>query len=282
MSKKQEFGGPWTIEKLNILSSYLDSYATALKSKSFQLIYIDAFAGTGKIQIGDSEEYEEIDGSARLALQSEGRFAEYIFIEKNKSFAEQLRDMVHREFPEKERLVKIIQEDCNVTLIEVCNKVDWRKARALLFLDPYAAAVKWETLKAVAATGAIDVWYLFPISAANRMMKKTGDIDPAWVDKLNSLFGDNSWETKFYREDPQTNLFGDTYKMRELDTDLLKQYIEERLRTVFPNVSRYSRILFNSRNSPLFLFCFAVSNRNPRAVNLAFRIANYILKHQYL
>ena len=41
MSKKQEFGGPWTIEKLNILSNYLGSYARALKLQSFQLIYID-------------------------------------------------------------------------------------------------------------------------------------------------------------------------------------------------------------------------------------------------
>ena len=76
-----------TVEKLNILSNYLNAYSTALKNQPFQLIYIDAFAGTGKIQIGDSETYEEIDGSAKLALQSKGEFAEYIFIEKKKSFA---------------------------------------------------------------------------------------------------------------------------------------------------------------------------------------------------
>ena len=46
MSTKQSFGGPWTIEKLNILSNYLDFYTTALKNLPFQLMYIDAFAGT--------------------------------------------------------------------------------------------------------------------------------------------------------------------------------------------------------------------------------------------
>ena len=55
MSTKQKFGGPWTIEKLNILSAYLDFYVTALKNQPFKKIYIDAFAGTGKIKIGNEE-----------------------------------------------------------------------------------------------------------------------------------------------------------------------------------------------------------------------------------
>ena len=46
---KASYGGPWTIEKLNILETYLDAYTTALKNTSFQLMYIDAFAGTGHV-----------------------------------------------------------------------------------------------------------------------------------------------------------------------------------------------------------------------------------------
>ena len=38
MGKKQNFGGAWTIEKLNILSDYLDFYVTALKNQPFQLL----------------------------------------------------------------------------------------------------------------------------------------------------------------------------------------------------------------------------------------------------
>ena len=84
MNTKQKFGGPWTVEKLNILSDYLNFYATALKKQPFKLIYIDAFAGTGHINIGDNVD-EIIDGSAKLALQSNGNFTEYIFIEKTKN-----------------------------------------------------------------------------------------------------------------------------------------------------------------------------------------------------
>ena len=41
MNTKQKFGGPWTVEKLNILSDYLNFYATALKKQPFKLIYIE-------------------------------------------------------------------------------------------------------------------------------------------------------------------------------------------------------------------------------------------------
>jgi len=95
---KQKFGGAWTIEKLNVFSEYLDFYLTALKNQPFKLLYIDAFAGTGKIQLGEEENYEVIDGSAKLALQAKGAFTEYIFIEKKKTFAEELQEMVKQEF----------------------------------------------------------------------------------------------------------------------------------------------------------------------------------------
>jgi len=58
MGTQQKFGGPWTVEKLNILSDYLAFYTTALKSMPFDLIYIDAFAGTGRIKIGDEDDYD--------------------------------------------------------------------------------------------------------------------------------------------------------------------------------------------------------------------------------
>lgn len=275
MRTKQNFGGAWTIEKLNILSDYLDFYVTALKNQPFQLIYIDAFAGTGKIRMGDTN--EEIDGSAKLALQAKERFTEYIFIEKNKEYANELEQMVTDEFPDHKPRVKIMSDDCNTVLLEICKKVDWKKTRAVLFLDPYAADVKWETLQAIANTEAIDVWYLFPFNAANRMMKRKGEIDPSWKRKLDSIFGDGSWETEFYKEDPQINMFDEPSMICTANTTSLKEYIETRLKTVFPAVSNKSLILHNSKNSPLFLFCFAVSNKNWSAQGLAMKVANHIL-----
>ena len=280
MSTKQKFGGPWTVEKLSILSAYLDFYVTALKNQPFKKIYIDAFAGTGKIKIGNEDKYEIIDGSAKLALSAKEEFDEYIFIEKKKSFVKELENLVKSEFPNRAKKVRIFQKDCNDVIKEICEKVNWKTTRAVLFLDPYAADLHWETLEAIAATQAIDVWYLFPFNATIRLMKKNGQIDESWREKLNSILGDTNWEAEFYEEDMQTNLWETQEKVRTADTEALKQYIEKRLKTIFSAVSPNSRVLVNSKASPLFLFCFAVSNNQPKAIGLAMKVANYILKDQ--
>lgn len=211
MVTKQKFGGPWTVEKLNILSDYLDFYVQALKNQPFNLIYIDAFAGTGKIKIGDEDDFVEIDGSAKLALDSKISFDKYYFIEKKKSFAKELNQLITDEYSDKKSIIEVINDDCNNALRKLCDSIDWSQNRAVLFLDPYATAVNWETLRIIANTKSIDVWYLFPYSAANRMLKINGEIDESWKAKLISIFGSNDWENELYNEDLQINLFGDSH-----------------------------------------------------------------------
>jgi three-Cys-motif partner protein len=102
-----------------------------------------------------------------------------------------------------ESRITIYNSDCNDKLIEICNDADtWRKNRAVLFLDPYATEVKWATLEAIAGTQAIDLWYLFPFSAAQRMLPNKGVVE-SWRNKLNDLFGDSDWETRFYNPNPK-------------------------------------------------------------------------------
>ena len=148
------FGGNWTTEKLSILSSYLSFYLTALKNQTFNKIYIDAFAVTGKFTVDKAQ--EEIEGSVRLALNSEKKFDKYIFIEKKKSFAEELSRIVDTEYYELKDRVDIVNDDCNTALTDFCKNTNWKSNRAILFLDPYATEVEWETLKTVSDTKAFD------------------------------------------------------------------------------------------------------------------------------
>lgn len=253
---EQKFGGNWTIEKLDILSDYLDFYLTALKNQKFNKIYIDAFAGTGTIQVGDGT--KTINGSSKLALSAKNNFDKYIFIEKNKKFYNELISLIDTEYHQYKRKVKTYNTDCNKALKEICDTIDWRNNRAILFLDPYAAELEWETLKKIAKTKAIDVWYLFPFSAANRMLKKDKRIDDTWKKKLNSLFGDDSWEKELYKPNPQLSLFdndNDNY-VKDANTEKLKSYICDRLKTLFPAVSSNPRILYNQKKQSVILFLF--------------------------
>ena len=280
MKQKQKFGGAWTVEKLGILSDYLDFYLTALKNQPFGKVYIDAFAGSGEIETRDGK--EQITGSIRLALQATNKFDGYIFIEKSPKLAAVLQHIVDTEFAELKPRVTIYNADCNDKLIEICDITRfakfWKENRAVLFLDPYATEVKWATLEAIANTQAIDLWYLFPFSAAQRMLPNEGVVD-SWRKKLNSLFGDTDWETRFYKLNPQINLTGDENIIKDVNTQELADYICERLKSIFPYVADNPRLLYNTKMSPLFLFCFAVSNPNPKAYGLAKKVAEeHILK----
>ena len=102
-----QFGGPWTVEKLDALRAYLNAYAQALKNQPFRRYYIDAFAGTGDRAVKRQEaasllEIPELDvmtkGSARVALEIEPPFDRYIFIEKRRRRSSALEHL-KAEFP---------------------------------------------------------------------------------------------------------------------------------------------------------------------------------------
>lgn len=282
----QKFGGDWTAKKLNIFTSYLDAYLIALQNQKFKKIYIDAFAGTGEIETSDGEAY--LAGSAKRALSAERRFDHYYFIESDESKASELEHMIDTEFPHLKRFTTVYRGDANEKLGKIINDIDWRFSRGLLFLDPYATQVDWATLECVAVTKSIDVWYLFPFSALNRMLPKNGKYG-SWENTIDRLLGDNSWRTEFYKKDPQLSLFDlgvidggeeEDRLVKDASLEHIKEYIISRLETTFPCVSNNPRIFKNSKESTMFLFCFAISNESVAAQRLALRIAEHILKNK--
>ena len=286
MATSQKFGGNWTEEKLNIFTRYLDAYLIALQNQKFKKIYIDAFAGTGEIETSDGGQF--LVGSAKRALESEKKFDHYYFIEADSQKAGELQNMINSEFPQMRGIVTIYCGDANDKLAEIISNVDWRYNRGLLFLDPYATQVNWATLENVAQTKSIDVWYLFPFFALERMLPKNGKYDK-WEDCIDRLLGDSGWRKEFYKKDPQMTLFdlfpepgqSDGERMvKDANPDHIKEYILSRLGTIFPCVSKHALIFRNSRNSPMFLFCFAIASESPKAQGLALRMADYILKNK--
>ena len=291
------FGGDWTTQKLDSLKKYLTAYTTALKYTKFRLAYIDAFAGTGyrsnpkskpkdqpaedplfQIPVPEGEDPQEfLDGSARIALQVEPRFHKYFFIERNKKRCQEL-EKLKDEFPDKRDDIIVKQEEANAYLQKFCRTIDWATRRAVLFLDPYGMQVEWETIKAIGETKSIDLWILFPLGiGVNRMVTKDGQINDAWRRKLDIMFGDTGWYDEFYKESVSQDLFGEKTGIEKVaNFDSIGQYFVGRLKTAFYQVVENPRPLYNSRNIPLFLLCFATGNA--KGAPIAMRIADHILK----
>lgn len=169
MPAQHRFGSAHTAKKLAKLEAYLKAYSTALKHQGFRLVFFDAFAGTGDIQIGsDGALLESVDdytpfiqGSARRALQLGSAFDEYVFVERSRAKAKAL-ERLKQTYPAVADRISIRCADANEALLKFCKETDWNKCRAVVFLDPYGNQVKWTTIEAIAGTGGIDLWYLFP------------------------------------------------------------------------------------------------------------------------
>ena len=277
---KNRWGGEWTLEKLDILERYLDAYTTALKNKSFKLMYVDAFAGTGHVELVkyDLDATEFIQGSAvRAAHIDDRQFDRLVFVEKDPGRCaklETLKEKHHR------RDIRIENADANGFLRNLQPEPDWNQWRGVLFLDPFATEVEWSTIERIAGFNALDTWILFPTRAIVGMLpksKRPDDIDPKWVDRLTTVFGDDSWRG-LYRE--KQTLFGDVeYERTPGVTGLLDIY-KNKLAQAFGNrFLRQSRTLKNSKNAPLFEFLFCVGSPRRNAIDLAQSIADHILKN---
>lgn len=118
------FGGPWTVEKLNILERYLDAYTTALEDQWFKLVYVDAFAGSGQVQlrIPDPDASALISGSAERAACIDSKpFDRLYFVDKSAESCRQLESLKTKYL---NRDIRIENSDANTFLHEL--RMDWK------------------------------------------------------------------------------------------------------------------------------------------------------------
>ena len=292
-----KFGGSWTQEKLQILRAYLESYTTALKKQRFQLTYVDAFAGTGYVDHSsaypshgnpllvnafDNDTAGVLKGSARLALEVTDRaFDQFVFVERNPAYASELHRL-KADFAIRD--IRIEQADANVFLPEWCENrnqhlgVPWRHHRAVIFLDPFATEVDWQTVRCIADTKSVDLWILFPLSALTRILPIESEPNEAYAYTLDRVYGGPEWRNELYHTRTQTTLFGDELvtSVRSAQRAIVDAYLRK-LESTFAKIAPSPKWFHNSRNSPQFAFMFAASN--PSGAPIAVQIANHLLRN---
>ncbi len=275
------FGGTWTETKLDILERYLDAYTTALKNQHFDLLYIDAFAGSGSLELkmhGPDQTiwHSSRNGSARIAMDIVDKpFDELIFIEQDEGQCARLQSL-KRSRPSR----KIIIENTDANAYLQNLEMDWQKWRGVLFLDPFGTQVDWDTLKKIAGCKALDIWILFPSSSIARMLptSKTPDkINSKLADTLTRVYGDANWRD-LYQESPQCELFDERRTVRQQGVTNLINIYKGRLRGLFKRrLLEQSATLKNYRRSPLYEFIFCVGSDSDKAIGTAQRIAKHLL-----
>ena len=280
------YGGPWTQKKLQILHRYLDAYTTALKRfPKFRLTYVDAFAGGGLWSPGSESGYtlsdyndfrEFHEGSPRIALGVQNKpFDRFIFIEIDPRRCSSLIQL-KEEYPTWD--IDIRNGEANSEISLFCNNMGCYD-RAVVFLDPFATQVSWDTVAKLAQTKKVDCWILFPLSAITRMMPKANPPPEPMAEHLDRIFGGRTfWRDDVYHIHPQRNMFDDVPRQtRSPSSDQIAACYRKRLEKVFEKIAPTPRTFFNSKQSPLFEFFFAASN--PKGAPIAVKIANHILQY---
>lgn len=271
------FGGDWTNQKIEIVTSYTQAYLTVMKNQPFKLIYFDGFAGSGDIEKQDED---VIQGAALrvLAINNPKPFDLYYFVELVKKYADNLEAQIKLKFPERRCVVR--SEDCNVKIKDMADylrKPENNLAKVLAFIDPKGMQVKWESLEMLNGLG-IDMWILVPLGmGVTRLLKKDGNISDAWVNRLQIFLGMQESEIRnYFYADERINLFGESENGQRLDNAIVRaaKLYQERLKTIFKYVSQ-PFVMRNSKNSPMYHFYLATNNTT------AIKIANDVIKPKY-
>lgn len=293
MATSHKFGGSWTEDKLTRVRKYLDAYMQIFSKNpsaaKFDTWYVDAFAGTGyrtpakaseknSLLLLDDEDAESFQkGSVHVALETNPSFTRYVFIENNTAFIPELEKSCEA-FPDLKQKISIVRAEANTYLKRWCKETNWSKNRAVVFIDPYGMQVEWETIATLGKTKAIDLWLLFPLGiGVNRLLMRSGPPEGPWADRLTLIFGTDEWKTDFYTRRLQSDLFGNTeLPQKDADFDKITRFFVERLKTEFAGVADNPLPLRNSRNTPIYLLCFAAANL--KGATTAVKIAQNILK----
>ena len=291
VQREQRFGGKWTDDKLDALGRYLKAYTTALKNQPFTLMYVDAFAGTGyreskakgveALRLFELPVMDELaKGSARIALETNPPFDEYVFIESNRKRLQALKESVEHDFPERRDRIRFVPDDANGAVVELCQSMNWRTRRAVMFLDPFGMQVDWTTIEAIARTKGIDLFYLFPTGMGiNRLMTRDGRIPKAWRARLDRIIGDRGWLEEFYEEYTHSTFFEGvvTSQKKVYDDVRAEKFILGRLKRIFAGVAEHALPLRNSKGQCMYLLTFACGNR-PGA-QVALPIVQHLFQH---
>ncbi len=287
--------GPWAKEKLECLSKYLRAYTTILSKRNFKgYFYIDAFAGPGTVQVRrsqtddksqqwlldvakygakDAGEKEYTSGSPRVALEVKPAFTDYVFIDQNRQWMNQLK-YLKNEYANKlpDSRIVLREGDCNEYFLELLRKKkgQWDRWRGVVFLDPFGMQVPWNTIVELGKTGSIEVFMNLPVGMAiQRLLKRSGKFTRKERNKLDEYFGTEEWFDLIYHKPP--DLFGSNTTKIKKSGDLLVKWYRQRLQAVFRYVSE-AREICSTDGRPLYYLIFAGPN------STGVRIANDILR----
>ena len=132
-----------------------------------------------------------------MALQS--LISTTYLIDKERTNINALIEVIKHKYPNQSDSVYVGQGDANAYVPKACEPIKNKKARTVMFLDPFATSMSFETVRCIAKTERVDLWTLFPWMAVNRLLPKDPSKKDTYAKVLTKVFGDISWQDVWFR-----------------------------------------------------------------------------------
>jgi three-Cys-motif partner protein len=143
--------GAWCEDKYKLVGHYLKLFATGMKFKWENRVYIDLYSGAGISRIRGTKKL--VMGSPLRALNMRDPFDLYIFCDSDES---KLQALKHRTQANARGLnIKYVLGDCNAMVERICSLIpsasSSNKVLSLCFADPYDIGIKFSTVKTLSS-----------------------------------------------------------------------------------------------------------------------------------
>lgn len=264
MALKFDEIGYWSEIKLEIIEKYALEYSKILtrqRHPELHHVYIDAFAGSGT-HISKTTR-GPVRGSPQIALDIIPPFKEYYFIDTDGAKVAELNKIVSNH-PE----AHILQGDCNERLLkDVFPNVEYDDyKRAFCLLDPYGLDLDWTVMHKAGWMKSIEILLNFPVMDMNRnaLWINPEKVKPSLIERMNSFWGDNSWENAAYAQQLD---FNGKINLRKLRNEDVANAFRKRLKEVagFAYVSQ--PLPMRNSNDAVIYYLFHASQK-PVAGNI--------------
>lgn len=237
--------GSWGEEKYRLLWYYADLFATSMKTKWGQRVYIDLFAGSGFARLRGT--MRVVLSSPLLALSVNDPFDCYIFCDSNPDCIKALSERV--EARKSDASVKFVPGDANNSVDQILSAMPRysqnHKVLAFCFVDPFhLSSLRFETIKAL-STRFIDFLVHIPAMDPLRNISRYTSAKNNIVDHF---LGTDSWRTRW--QDQRGYIGFDLFIARMFDNQM------KSLSYRFGGVEETVLIRSDEKNLPLYRLGF--------------------------
>jgi three-Cys-motif partner protein len=246
--------GRWAETKYRLISLYDELFATGMKNKWHQRVYIDLYSGAGYARVRGTD--IRLKGSPVLALNAPDSFDKYIFCEDDPELLDALKVRSQKIAPNAD--VTYIPGNCDSQVEKICESIPKfssdNKVLSLCLVDPFDFGIKFETIRRLSKFY-VDFLVLLAVGMdANRNYEHYVDGNHP---KIDEALGNREWRERWKRYPGGRRKFREflatefAMSMKSLDYLEVKLHQMKQVRSDERNLPLYYLALF-SRSSTAF------------------------------